>query len=597
MNDTAYHIIAVGMNTPIWLVAVVLLRIISRSNTFGYLKPEREARSVSSGDADSTILYPNGSSLFEVLRSLKSDGRLILMSGTYKLEQYTLVSNLNNIRISGRGDVIITCSKNVGVVFLNITDLVIDGVRIEGCGLSGPNLDHALTEIRQFIDLFFFVYSEMRVALLIGHCENLRMDGVEIANNVGFGLVGINIIGSSTITRLNVTNNTQPSDCALDPSISTSDLLVDPERYGGGVVLIYQDYLPRYQELYDNRFYEITIEEATFKRNTECSYNYLSFILFQDPVFVRNLGYTIGGGGGITLLVSQLNYGMRIGTRDSYFEENRATVGSAVHVALFSGTRNTLIEFDNCDFVANGITRDELDTFQTVGGAGLGITADIGRPLNEQITPPHIFHNLNTSIRVQSSQFLRNVVPFGAGIYYYSIYKSAVSDLTDVVYFYIRNVTYLGSAMQVWELKFHAAYPGTQFQLIDTNITQNSIVTTNANGAQSVLQSTGIVDIRYMNMTMHGNCAIKENFGTALRAESSQVGIVGNVTFDSNIGIRGGAMLLITYTYLIVLPNASLYLLNNIARESGGAIYSNFLGLNSYIIGGGSNCFLAFNYE
>ena len=125
----------------------------------------------------------------------------------------------------------------------------------------------------------------------------------------------------------------------------------------------------------------------------------------------------IGGGGGITLLVSQLNYGMRIGTRDSYFEENRATVGSAVHVALFSGTRNTLIEFDNCDFVANGITRDELDTFQTVGGAGLGITADIERPLNKQITPPHIFHNLNTSIRVQSSQFLRNVVPFGAGIY------------------------------------------------------------------------------------------------------------------------------------------------------------------------------------
>ncbi len=98
-------------------------------------------------------------------------------------------------------------------------------------------------------------------------------------------------------------------------------------------------------------------------------------------------------------------------------------------------------------------------------------------------------------------------------------------------------------------------------------------------------------------MTMHGNCAIKDNFGTALRAESSQVGIVANVTFDSNIGIRGGAMLLITYTYLIVLPNASLYLLNNIARESGGAIYSNFLGLNSYIIGGGSNCFLAFNYE
>ncbi len=588
------------MKTPIWLVAAALLGIISRSNSFGYLTPERDARSVSSGDSNSTMLYPNGLSIFEALRNLNSDGSLILMSGTYKLEQYTLVSNLNNICISGRGDVIITCSENVGLAFLNITDFVIDGVRIEGCGLSGPNLDHALSEIRQFIDLFFVVYSEMRVALLIGHCENLRMDGVEITSNVGFGLVGVNVIGVSIITRLNVTNNTQPSGCELDPSISTTDRLVDPERYGGGVVFIYQDYLPRYRELYDDRFYEITIEEATFKQNTGCSYGYLNFFLFQDPVFVR---YMIGGGGGLTLLVSQLNYGMQIVTRDSYFEENRATVGSAVHIALFSGTRNTLIEFYNCEFVANGITQAELDTFQTVGGAGLGITTGIVRPLNEQITPPHVFHNLNTSIRVQSSRFLRNVVPFGAGIYYYSLLKSAVSNLTDVVYFYIkdcqfnRNSAYLGSAMQVWELKFHGAYPGTQFQLIDTTITQNAIVTTDANGAQSILQSTGVVDIRYMNMTMHGNCVIKENFGTALRAESSLVGIVGNVTFNSNIGIRGGAMFLTTYTYLIVLSNASLYLLNNIARDSGGAIYSNFLGLNSYIIGGSSNCFLAFNYH
>ena len=33
--------------------------------------------------------------------------------------------------------------------------------------LSGPNFDHASTEIRQFIELFFVVYSEMRVALRV----------------------------------------------------------------------------------------------------------------------------------------------------------------------------------------------------------------------------------------------------------------------------------------------------------------------------------------------------------------------------------------------------------------------------------------------
>ncbi len=56
-------------------------------------------------------------------------------------------------------------------------------------------------------------------------------------------------------------------------------------------------------------------------------------------------------------------------------------------------------------------------------------------------------------------------------------------------------------------------------------------------------------------------------------------------------------MFLITFTYLIVLPNASLHLIDNVARESGGAIYSNLLGLNSLISGGISDCFLYFSFD
>ncbi len=141
----------------IWLIAVIISQI-SHGSALECLQSEREARFVeSSGDSNSNVIYPNGSSLSEALRALQCNSTLVLSSGQYQLEQYTLVSDLSNVCISGQGDVVISCSENVGLAFVNITGLVMEGVRIEGCGLSGPNLDHALTEIRQSIELFIHI--------------------------------------------------------------------------------------------------------------------------------------------------------------------------------------------------------------------------------------------------------------------------------------------------------------------------------------------------------------------------------------------------------------------------------------------------------
>ncbi len=252
-------------------------------------------------------------------------------------------------------------------------------------------------------------------------------------------------------------------------------------------------------------------------------------------------------------------------------------------MALFLGTKNTVIEFVHCDFSLNG------SPF-VVGGAGLGVITDFRRPANEKATPPHVAHNRNTSLRVQDSKFIQNVALYGAGIFYDSVYRSAVSDLTDVIYFFIQNSTFqenmafTGSAILAWEFKSHAAYVGTQLQVTGVNIIGNIISSTNSaqtisstNSAQTNQQQTGIIDLRTINMTLKGSCSISNNAGTGLKAEASYVGIDGNVTFSENTGVRGGAMFLFSFSYLIVLPNASLYLLNNKAREAGGAIYTNLL--------------------
>ena len=600
-----------GRNSGGKAVALTLLLVLQLPEPGTPLSPldhglvNRDTRSISSGAVTNITLNPVAGSLLEALSNIESDTRILLANGTYRVENFTLVTGVSNICISGQGDVTITCSENIGLAFVNVSNLVIEGVRIEGCGLSGSYLDFTLNHIREFVDLWYVVYSEMKFAALLGHCENVIIDNVQVANNKGFGLVGINLIGSSTIRQLSAIGNTQHSNCLnTNSSIPALQSFTDPSRYGGGAVFLYQDYTPAYRADYSNSNNELTITNGLFMNNGECSYNYLQFFRLGNPVFIRNLGYRIGGGGGLTILVTQFDYPLRILTTDTRFENNLATMGGAAHVVFFSGVKNTQVEFNNCIFTQNGNQLSVHDpTNRILAGAALAVAIDNPRPDNEQITPPHVTHNLNSTIRIVSSHFTGNIASYGGGFYFYSAYTSAVSDLTDVLYVYVeqcifeRNSAFIGPGIQFVEYKYGAENVGTQLQIRDSDFVNNTVVTVDPGGTQSILQSAGVLDIRYTNVSLHGNCRIDSNTGTGLRAEVSYIGIAGNVTFKNNVGIRGGALHLQSYTYLIVLPNASLYLLDNTARVSGGAIYSNFLGLNTYLIGGQGDCFLYFNYD
>ncbi len=267
-------------------------------------------------------------------------------------------------------------------------------------------------------------------------------------------------------------------------------------------------------------------------------------------------------------------------------------------MAMFSGTRNTSVEFIDCNFLSNGVPRNLLPSLQIVSGAGLAMLIDFSRPKNNQFTPSQIS---NTSFRIENSKFLQNISPYGAGLFYSSLYKSNVKDVVRFIIqnsTFEKNIAFSGSAIVMSDFTYHAAYVGTQLEVIDTNISENVLTSNNFDGDQSVQQNTGIVQLRNINMTFRDSCIVK-NSGTGLSAASSYVGIDGIVTFSKNVGVRGGAMFLTTFTWLIVLPNASLYLLNNTAREAGGAIYSNFLGNNPIpgLSSSSSDCFLAFSFN
>ena len=159
------------------------------------------------------------------------------------------------------------------------------------------------------------------------------------------------------------------------------------------------------------------------------------------------------------------------------------------------------------------------------------------------------------------------------------------------------NRVFVGAAILIYEYKINGFNIGIQISIKDTDFISNEIVTFDQDATITISQSAGIVDIRNVNLTLQGNCSFIDNAGTALRAESSLVGVDGNITFLRNIGINGGALHLVSYAYLIMNRNSSIYFIENEARIGGGAIYVNENGIDSYLSGGFQDCFIHFAYD
>ena len=178
-----------------------------------------------------------------------------------------------------------------------------------------------------------------------------------------------------------------------------------------------------------------------------------------------------------------------------------------------------------------------------------------------------------------------------------------MNSIDEVVKVYIDgclfmgNKALIGSSLLIYERKSSGLDIGIEVSIKDTDFIKNEILTANQDAIVTISQSAGTVDIRKVNVTFYGNCSFIDTIGTGLRAESSVIGMNGNITFLRYTGINGGALHLVLYSYLIMNRNSSVYFIENEARIEGGAIYVNQNGLNSHLIGGFVDCFIYFAYD
>ena len=544
---------------------------------------------------------PSGGDLYNALQNISSDTVLELESGVHCLNGTAIVSGVSNITIAGTRNgsspALISCSSGAGLAVLDVSRLCIINIEIRGCGLEGEGLVGVVNQTRELVQFFFTVPAETRVGLWLASVRDLVMEGVVIANTSGLGVAGINIVGQSYLKNCRFYGNRQRQrECGFPDSTSyVSDL---GERIGGGAYFLFQDFVESdVTTCTELPVYSLEITDSRFDWNTECSVLYAVELFYRESREAKEVGYTIGGGGGMGLMFAQACYSVNVTTSHTSFEDNSATFGSGVHVGMFQGVSHSYAVFDSCQFTRNGYqSRDFNIDYPTSGGA-IGMYNDLVSP-NPDV---HVFiHDRRIGLVIRNTNFTENGAILGGAVTIVSLVTTAVSDLTDVAHFFIENCLFggnratRGSAVYIEEQKIHGRLLGVQVTVQDVRVTGNKLENLGQVASLASADSSAVVDIKAINLTLTGECVFEGNIGSALQGTNSLIGLAGNISITNNTGLYGAGITLQT-SFIVVLPNSSLSITDNVARVYGGGLYVNQVTdsplLNMF------DCFLYFNYD
>ena len=518
---------------------------------------------------------------------VNNETTLSLIKGCHILKAFRVINGLHDITIVGEedGNVILTCNEGIGLAFLGISGLAIENITIQNCGMVGSgNLQTPIQEINSTIFLFHQVASNSQVGVFMGDIENLMLRNVVIANTSGIGLLAINIIGDSVLDNIDFNYN-RPLQCFV--ALYEIDLA---PTIGGGFFLLYADYIDR---TVNN--VSITIIESTFFANQDCSITPIIPLYYDISRSAAELGYSMAGGGGFGLVLTQVTFTVNILVTSCVFEANGGIYGAGVFIQHFQGSSGAQIVFDECEFNNNGFTTD-APTFYQSNGAGGMIIMNISPPSNRFINNITISNLQANIIRFDYCNFTKNHGNSASGLFVYSLYSglTTLSNENKITFsdcYFGENIALAsGAVISAVELKANARQPGIQLYLCNVEMENNDGSTSQQNSIYGVYDS--VISLISINVTICGNSTFQNNKGSSVLAVTSNINIQGEVVFKENSASAGGAIQLLTQSYLIIKNNSRIDFVDNSAAGTGGAIFVILSGVGTQI--SSYDCFLWF---
>ena len=530
------------------------------------------------------------------LGKLDSNTTLHLIPGVHVLETFHLVQSLSQISIVGADNssrVMITCDKDIGMVFIDIAGLSFSNLTIDGCGLSGKErIDAVLNITKSYVDMFFGIPSAFSTALFIVSCADMHMENVKIQNNHGFGVTGINVVGNSILSQTHFISNF-PQTCVVNLNNFS-----DPGGAGGGAFFLYHNFREDYVPSFKYNFTTLTIQYSTFRNNYACRLDLFTtlYSALSRSISTENptSDYSITGAGGLSITLAQGAYHFTGYIESCLFRNNSSTyTGSGFEILQFEVTDDCHVYVNNSEFSRNGdslLQRYDLDGFGKAGALLAIFSVRVPRErVNVEVAAEFIRHR-PSSVQAINCTFDGNIAAKGGALVVAS-FGPAIGFVQD--FMFVKNCTFManqaifGEAIYASEISYSGFEPGVELYFEDMLVINN----TKLEVPGFSMPETGVFDINFLNVFLNGSNTFLGNQDTAMILYSAIVTMSGDALFERNTGLTGGAIHFESESYLVLNGSANVTFRRNIGRVSGGAVYVNFQAIQATVY----DCFLFFD--
>ena len=481
-----------------------------------------------------------------VFEHIKEENSTVIFvkNGHYFLNKSFAFWNFSNFAVIGlktEGNVVIQCQTNAGLAFIYSSGIVIKNVILSNCGAiqnsTSTNLNNQTIEYQTFL-----------VGLFLVNCIHFSMDSVRISESPEIGMQLYDVAGIVNISNSIFSSNGKRNLESLKKNYPGGGFYFEFTYMGG----LYPFKAPPEQMYQENgKFY---FNNVIFEKN--CA-----------PKLARtvhpggNHHDAFGRGGGASFFIKGSAQNNTFVFKKCQFNGNFAKWGAGLFVEFQDSANTNNMKFDLCQL---------KDNIAALAGGGMRIG----------------FINNDTTIvrpnwvRFTSCCFERNTATVGGGMSLYGKTKMSYLHFSSESYIYltncifVRNLASLGSAFlsSLWNTNPYGIGGGGTYKVYIKNsqIENNKVIYTEDHKLK--VSGRGALYTQGTPFLLE-NTIFTENSNTALVLDNAYVKVIGNVSFKSNTGHKGGAMSLYGLSRVVVAKKANLTFIENSCSIAGGAIY------------------------
>ena len=511
--------------------------------------------------------------LCEATERLSSDTTIELSVGTHYIElgPPCVIKGLDNFTIRGTSDSEVTtifCRNDIvggGFVFINMTNMLLENIEIINCGITLPD------EVPTTIGDIAFFGPRQKIVLFFSHCTDLRLTNVAVNHCYGFGIVSINLMGSTALNRVTIANTHNDKHfLCVSSSIGASE---DFSCSGSGAVLMHTD--DSITRELGNENATLIIADSSFENNT----NIQPFSFFL-PLFlnVRTAATTepivVSGASGLAVQVGQLEYFVDVLITNTTIQGNEGDIGGMM-LLFYNSIRNSRMRMNNCT-IRNNIAR------LITRGGGLIILPVLY--LDRLSSFPSYPNDVYELLSITDSTFYGNCAAKGGAVFIHlppqnvTAYRITVERTK-----FIKNQG-SGPAIEAGSLFSSLVRQAIHLLFIDIeahdNVFSGAFFTGSSLESAAVFNFLTIHNVTIVGTVEGGGSQFYNNSLGVILASGGNVFLSGHIKFENNFAFNGGAVSLYDNALLYIHEGSKLEFINNQALRFGGAIYSASLGSN-----------------